>query len=830
MKPARALRGLLGSALWLGLGAAIVDAADAVPPEAGSVRERSAADRPVTPEQLAFFESKIRPVLVTSCYKCHSASSEKIKGGLLLDTREGIRKGGDTGAAVVPGNLEESVLVQAIRFQDDDLQMPPKQKLPDEVIADFERWVAMGAPDPRDGTVTAAAKGIDIEEGRRFWAFQPPRKATPPKIEDEAWPRSETDRYLLAALEAKGLKPVGDADKYTLLRRIWFDLIGLPPTPEEVDTFVKDESPAAFETVVDRLLAAPQFGERWGRHWLDVARFAESSGKQVNFNYPHAWRYRDYVIAAFNTDKPYNRFIKEQIAGDLLPAADLAQRAEQTIATGFLAVGAKSHVEPNPSQFQMDLADEQIDATSQAFLGLTVACARCHDHKFDPIPTRDYYAMAGIFRSTETCYGTIRIIQNNHPAAMLALVDSAQPSGIEPLSDQQLGQLRNQVAELVKSRAQLLKEGKLFNSGIRLATLQGQIALYEADGTPKRLAMGVRERERVQNSPILQRGEIDKPGELVPRGVVQVVTTSIPEIRQGSGRLELADWLASPENPLTARVMVNRIWLHLFGRGLVPTPDNFGAAGQQPSHPELLDHLAVTFMENGWSVKTLIRQLVLSRAYQLDSRFDARANEADPDNVLVWRMSKRRLEAEAVRDAMLAVSGQLDRAKPKGSAVARFGDGNSGAMQRAGAFDARLPVRSVYLPVLRNNFLDSLALFDFPDPGLIVAERATTTVPAQGLYLLNSPFVMRQAEMAATQLLSDSDVDCDCQRIRAAYLRVLNRPPTEEEQTAIEKFLASYGHGQATPSAHPAGPTDPQAVWAAIYQALFASAEFLYRG
>ena len=259
----------------------------------------------------------------TSCYKCHSASSEKIKGGLLLDTREGIRKGGDTGAAVVPGNLEESVLIQAIRFQDDDLQMPPKQKLPDEVIADFERWVAMGAPDPRDGTVTAAAKGIDIEEGRRFWAFQPPRKATPPKIEDEAWPRSETDRYLLAALEAKGLKPVGDADKYTLLRRVWFDLIGLPPTPEEVDTFVKDESPTAFETVVDRLLAAPQFGERWGRHWLDVARFAESSGKQVNFNYPHAWRYRDYVIAAFNTDKPYNRFIKEQIAGDLLPAADL---------------------------------------------------------------------------------------------------------------------------------------------------------------------------------------------------------------------------------------------------------------------------------------------------------------------------------------------------------------------------------------------------------------------------------------------------------------------------------------------------------------------------
>ena len=325
--------------------------------------------------------------------------------------------------------------------------------------------------------------------------------------------------------------------------------------------------------------------------------------------------------------------------------------------------------------------------------------------------------MAGIFRSTETCYGTNQIVQNFNPAPLLQVADPAQPSGIEPLSDQRLGQLRNQVAELIKARAQRQKEGKVFVQAFRLTALQGQIALYEADGTPKRLAMGVRERERVLNSPIYQRGEIDKPGELVPRGVVQVVTTSIPEIRQGSGRLELADWLASPENPLTARVMVNRIWLHLFGRGLVPTPDNFGAAGQPPSHPELLDHLAVTFMENGWSVKTLIRQLVLSRAYQLDSRFDARASEADPDNVLVWRMSKRRLEAEAVRDAMLAVSGQLDLAKPKGSAVARAGEGNSFGLHAAGAFDARLPVRSVYLPVLRNNFLDVAGTLRLPRPG-----------------------------------------------------------------------------------------------------------------
>ncbi len=787
------------------------------------------ADAPNTPEQVAFFESKIRPALVAKCYKCHAATAEKIKGGLVLDTRAGIRKGGDTGPAVVPGDLKESLLIQAIRHTDDALKMPPKEKLSDAVIADFERWVKMGAPDPRDGKAATVNKDIDVEKGRQFWAFQPPHKATPPAPKDKTWARTDIDRFLLTRVEAKGLKPVDDADKHTLLRRIYFDLIGLPPTPEEIEAFVGDSSPTAFENVVDKLLESPRFGERWGRHWLDVARFGETSGKQVNFNYPHAWRYRDYVIAAFNADKPYDRFVKEQIAGDLMPAASDKQRAEQIVATGFLAIGPKSHVERDPLQFELDLVDEQIDATSQAFLGLTVACARCHDHKLDPIAQQDYYAFAGIFRSTETCFGTIPLIQNNNSSVLIPLPkDSGQRPGMEPLSPGARKELQAQINDLRKTRTTLLKEGKLQGSpqgnftGVRLATLLARLDLFEENGTPKKLAMGVRERSKPEDSPLYQRGEVDKPEGTVPRGVVRVVSRSAPHISQGSGRLELADWLASRENPLVARVLVNRVWLHLFGQGLVPTPDNFGAAGQPPSHPELFDHLAVSFMDQKWSVKSLIRQLVLSHAYQLGSRYDAKGFEADPDNVLLWRMTPRRLEGEALRDAMLAVSGQLVLSPPPGSPVSRFGEGPSQVLQRAGAFDARLNCRSVFLPVIRNSYLESLSLFDFPDPGMIVSERATTTVPAQGLYLLNNPFVIRQSERIAEQLLAKPDGDST--RILLAYVRIVNRPPSDRERKAVEGFLASYPSAASGESSR-----STKDAWTAFCQALFASADFLYR-
>jgi cytochrome c553 len=799
-------------------------------PKALRPASQPGAQRPITLEQTRFFESKIRPVLMTKCNQCHATGAEKIKGGLLVDTSEGLRKGGDTGPAVVPGDLEESLLIAAIRYRDEALQMPPKAKLPVEVIADFEAWVMMGAPDPRGASSPApvASKGPDIEKGRQFWAFQPPRAVKPPQVKDASWPRTDVDRFVLGALEKRDLKPVADADRSALIRRVSFDLVGLPPAPEEVEAFVADRSPDAFARVVDRLLASSRFGERWGRHWLDVARYAESSGK-ANMMYPQAWRYRDWVIGAFNADMPYDQFVRQQIAGDLLPARDAQSQAEQTIATGFLALGSKTHNTQNRTQFLVDLADEQIEVTSHAFLGLTVACARCHDHKFDPIPQRDYYALSGIFQSTQTCYGTLPgLVQNANPSPLIELPeDSDMPSAVPNLPPGRRAPLEAQLAELIKTRDALTPEEnfspKGFQTRARLAMLRFRLASYKPDGTPRKYAMGVRERFEPIESPLYVRGELEQPGELVPRGLVQVLCQETPPaISEGSGRRELARWLVTRQNPLTARVMVNRIWLHLFGRGLVPTPDNFGAAGQSPSHPELLDTLAVSFMDQDWSVKRMIRQIVLSRAYQLASTHDPRDFEADPDNTLIWRMSPRRLEAEALRDAVLAISGKLVLEPPVGSAVAMAGEGLAGPF-RGFNQEAQEMHRAVYLTVVRDQLPESLSLFDFADPSLPSGERSTTSGPTQSLYLMNSPFVIRQAEAAADRLRAlDGD---DGERIRAAYLRFLARTPTVAELGRASEFLAKFAAGDAA-----TGPVEDRtkAAWTAFCQALFAGAEFRY--
>jgi hypothetical protein len=787
---------------------------------------KETAEKAPTSEQIAFFEKSIRPVLVRECYSCHAKTAEKVRGGLKLDTRDVLRKGGDSGAAIVPGDPKKSLLMLAIRHAEDVKPMPPKKKLADEVVADFEKWIAMGAPDPRDSGAKTVKVEIDIEKGRKFWAFQPVKKSTAPTVQNTAWPRSDIDRFLLAEMEAKGLRPVADADPRTLLRRLSFDLIGLPPTPEDAEAFVKDYQARprmALEKATDKLLASPQFGERWGRHWLDVARYAESSGRAANFSYPHAWRYRDYVIASFNADKPYDEFIREQLAGDLLTAKDDRQKAEYAIATGFLAVGPKSHNERNRQQFMMDVADEQIDATSQAFLGMTVACARCHDHKFDPIPQKDYYALSGIFRSTETCYGTVRLLQNNHPGTLIRLPKDADVVvPVEPLTaerresiNKQMKDLREQSSNITGDNAQIRR---LFLRN-RITILQSQLDSYDTDGTPKVLAMGVRDRAFGNDSRVYNRGELDQPGETVKRGFPQVMTTKQPTIGRGSGRLELADWIASKNNPLTARVMANRVWLHLMGRGLVPTPDNFGASGLPPSHPALLDHLALSFADHGWSVKKLIREIVLSRAYQLSSEYSAKNNDADPDNVLVWRMPKRRLEAEALRDAMLAVSGRIDLTPPKGSPVARAGEGQAGLRGRGGPGGDPIAAdthRTVYVSIVRDQVPEALTLFDFPDPSLIIGERATTTVPAQSLFLLNNPFVIRTAEAFAEKLLAlDGDDDA---KLTRAYQQCYARPPSKKELSNAQKFLAEYGKTQPR-----------RAAWIALAQALFASAEFSQR-
>ncbi|MGO9471395.1 MAG: PSD1 and planctomycete cytochrome C domain-containing protein [Isosphaeraceae bacterium] len=764
-------------------------------------------------------------MLATQCGKCHASTAAKLRGGLRVDSREGLRKGGDSGAAIVPGNPDESLLIRAIRYRDEELKMPPKAKLESAVVADFEAWVKMGAPDPRTGPAAVASRPpVDHAKGREFWSFRPPRRSLPPPVKRADWPRGDIDRFLLAALEARGLIPVADAERSRLLRRVTFDLSGLPPTPEEIDAFLADRSPDAFASAVDRLLASPRFGERWGRYWLDVARFAESSGK-TNFLYPQAWRYRDWVIASFNAGKPYDRFVREQIAGDLLPAEDDRRRADQLIATGFLALGSKAHDAENHGQFVLDVIDEQIEATTRAFLALTVACARCHDHKMDPISQRDYYALSGILRSTRTCSGTLPGVFPNFNASPLLELPSAAgaTSALLPLPPAQRAAMEERLADLIRQRDSIppgeANRDRFRRTNSILAMVRYRLAVDRKDGALRTFAMGARDRDEAVDSPLYVRGELDQPGEVVPRGLVRVLCNGPPDtIAAGSGRRDLANWLASSANPLTARVFVNRVWLHLFGRGLVPTPDNFGAAGQPPSHPELLDTLAVDFMADGWSIKRLIRRIVLSRAYRLDSAHDPHNFEVDPDDALVWRMSPRRLEAEAIRDAMLFVGGRLAPDPPVGSAVARAGEGLALFVRTAGV-DASDAHRSVYLPVIRDRVLEPLALFDFADPSIVTGERATTTGPAQALYFRNAPFVIRQAEALAERLRAVEGGGPS--RIDRAYRLAFARTPTDAERERALAFLRDF-------AARTKAPDPAREAMTAFCQALFAAAEFRY--
>ena len=800
--------------------------AAAVPPALSQATGAAAPQPPPTAEQSEFFEKKIRPVLVAKCYGCHSSKSKEAQGGLLLDTRDGLLRGGKSGKAVVPGDPGKGSLMAALRHQ--GLKMPPSEKLPEEVVASFEAWIRLGAPDPRTASASPV-EGVDLEKGRRFWAFQPVQRPSPPAVKDGSWPRSELDRFVLRGLEAVRLRPVPDAGRSALLRRLSFDLTGLPPTPEQVDYFLKDTAPNALEKAVDQMLGSPQFGERWGRHWLDVARYAESSGKESNVSYPHAWRYRDYVIASLNADKPYDRFVREQLAGDLLPARDDAQRAQQMVATGFLAIGPKSHNQRNLLQFELDLVDEQIDAFSQAFLGLTIACARCHDHKFDPISQADYYALAGIFRSTETCYGTVPVITNLRPSALIELPAGAQAPilvsggiGQRPVAlASQLDQLRQQERELFAEARRARMEGREFDPGIRLLRLRSQIALiegqlrnYDQEGRVRALAMGVRERFRIFNSPMYSRGEPDQPGEIVPRGTPRVFQTAAAIPSSTSGRRELAEWIASSQNPLTSRVMVNRIWTHLFGQGIVPTVDNFGVMGQRPTNPALLDYLASRFVEQGWSMKKLIREIVLSRTYGMSGRHDPANYAIDPDNQHLWRVSPRRLAAEEIRDAMLAASGRLDLRAPGGSAVALSGEGLARQASRRSFDEAASGMRSVYLSIVRDQLSEPLAAFDFAHPGQVTGKRDTTSTPTQALYLMNSPLVIGFADTFALRLSKEASRPEE--QVRRAYVLAFGRQPTAGETAAALRYL-----GAVAPDAQPG-----LATLSSFCHALFLSAEF----
>ncbi len=883
---------------------------------------------------LDFFEAKVRPVLVEHCASCHGKT--KVRGGLRLDSRAALLKGGESGPAIVPGHGDKSLLVAAVRHAK-DLRMPPKGKLPERAVADLVTWINRGAAWPAvpetGGEATLRVHGGPITAAdRAFWSFRPVVDPSVPPVKDAGWARKPLDNFVLAQLDAKGLRPVPPASKRALLRRATFDLTGLPPTPKEIDDFLADESPTAFARAVDRLLASPHYGERWGRHWLDVARYGEDQAHTFQARtYPHGHRYRDWVIKAFNRDLPYDRFLVHQVAGDLV---DDGPATERLAALGFFATGPVYYMDAGEKKVaEAAELDDRIDTLTRGFLGLTVSCARCHDHKFDPIPTQDYYSLAGVFRASqykvaylappdvaaafEQAQGRVR----NQDASIKRFLDGESTRVAEGMSDQvaryavaawKLQTRRNSKANLApavvageekllapvldkwsrylfrrgsdtrahladwrKALAGLDANRDLSKDEAALARVGAAAARFQADlqailrerdklaagksakALPPAKAALLREvfspqglfrleprqvedrlsapakakladlraelrrlRASVPPTPpqahsltegapgdmrVYLRGNPHKEGDVAPRRFLRILAgDNPPRFTAGSGRLELARALASPDNPLTARVMVNRVWAWHFGKGLVGTPSNFGLLGERPTHPELLDHLAARFVASGWSIKALHREIMLSATYQLGNERDERNVQADPANRLYWRKDRQRLDVEAWRDSLLAVSGNLD---------ASLG----GPSQNLASGGNRR--RTVYGAVSRHNLDPLLRLFDFPDPNLSSEKRPTTIVPLQQLFVLNSPFMVEQARALAKGLAGPDNAS----RIRAAYLRLYGRPARDWEVRLGLDFLAAPeekpGPGEMRPSLTP---------WEQYAQALLGANEFTF--
>ncbi len=792
-----------------------------------------AAQPQPTSEQIRFFEANIRPLLAEKCLKCHGG--RKQWGGLRLDSREALMKGGESGAAIIPGNPDESLLIELILETDKDVRMPKDGQLTKRQIDDLGRWIEMGAPYP------ASTTGTQHKRDPNHWAFHPPKEQPLPNVKNSNWPQTPIDHFILATLEAAGITPTPRADRRTLIRRVTFDLIGLPPTPQEIDAFLADESPGAFVRVVDRLLASQRYGERWGRHWLDVARFADSNGFDENIAHANAWRYRDYVVESFNRDKPFDRFVTEQLAGDLLPFDSETQQHEQLIATGFLSIGPKVLAETDQAKMRMDIIDEQIDTTGRAFMALTLGCARCHDHKFDPIDTADYYGLAGIFKSTLTMTKYTKVAEwHEH------LLPSAEAKATKAAFEARIAAKKKAIAELegradsgaglqpARNKQQDDKAGSKPAPQIeaQLKKLKEELAALEKEGPNLPSAMGVTE-DKIVDVAIHLRGDPLKLGEVVPRHAPPVLRgPHVPEFSdKQSGRRELADWLVDPNHPLTARVIVNRVWRWHFGKGLVRSIDNFGLLGERPSHPELLDWLARRFVADGWSIKSLHRMIVMSSTYQQSSnrsRETSGENESlttsaagDPDNRLFSRADVRRLEAEAIRDAILATSGQLDTTMG-GSLLklknrAYFFDHTSKDLT---TYDSRR--RSLYLPVVRNHVYSVFQLLDFPDPAVTSGDRATTVVASQALLMLNSDIVMQAAGSFAERLIAD--LDNDDLRLTRLYAIAFGRPPTPDERLADLAFLNSVEQAQSNENAD----MQRKKAWSTLCHVVLASNEFLY--
>ena len=773
-----------------------------------------------------FFETKIRPLLVEHCYECHSAERGKTKGELALDSRAGWQRGGASGAALVPGDVEGSLLIQAVRRGDADTAMPPKKALAADAVQALEQWVKLGAPDPRESAKTSPA----LASADTLWSLKPVRNPPVPKLADSEWPRTDVDAFVLAALREKKLAPAADASPEVLARRLWMVLTGLPPTLVEINAFKRDMKSAdnaerALAKWADQLIESPRFGEKWARHWLDVARYAESNGKALNNGLPYAWRYRDWVIAALNADKPIDRFLTEQIAGDLLAASAQTERDTLNIATGFLAIGSKEQFggcgNRSVAEVQPEWVDDQLNVLGRGILGINIACSRCHDHKFDPVPQRDYYALAGIFFSTEilsgrkggkaTEFGQKRIVDPD----LVPLGDPGVLEKLKPAAERitaiqkKLTPLQTKVAQAEGAERKRLNE--------EIAPLKAEAESLQQGLPSVEWAFGLREADKIANTTLRIRGVWNQPGDEVPRGFLSTVRfPAAPKIvAQSSGRLEVAQWLTHPEHPLTARVFVNRVWQQVFGQGIVATTDNFGMRGEPPSHPELLDFLAHRFMHaQGWSLKQLVRDLVLSRTFRQTSApaDTAAAFAADPANRLLGRMNSRRLDAEMIRDSVLASSGRLDLTPRQGTAPMLMEKLFAGLSQKdittLRESESRELHRAIYLTIIRNETLDeTLAAFDFPNNDEPATQRETATVPSQALLLMNHPLVVESARHLAEEILRHTKNDAG--RVRQAFIRVLSREPSAEESQDGVAFL------QAAPDS-----------LALLCQGIFQSAEF----
>ena len=971
-KPLKILKivGLVGFAVW----ATSLSASDQPDSKTTAPNQPPA----IAAEDLQFFEARIRPVLVVQCYSCHSHAASKasrLKGGLMLDSRDGLLRGGDSGPALNSREPAKSLLLEALRHE--SVKMPPQGKLPANVIADFERWVSRGAPDPRHGAAaTTVRKGIDLEAGRQHWSFRPVGKPVVPDLgRHVAAPGSSIDAFVLSKLHDLKIDPADDADRSTLVRRVYFDLVGLPPAPEEIDEFLVDESPDAYERLVDRLLASPLFGERWGRRWLSVARFGESLTLR-GMVFQEAWRYRDYVIDSFNRDRSFGRFIVEQLAGDLLPAETLEDRQRQRIATTYLTLGNVNLEEQDKRQLQMDVVDDQLDAISRGFLAQTVTCARCHDHKFDPIPTRDYYALAGILANTKTIehanvskwlefplplepereayfaqheaviatvrdkikstQDALKLLADKNPQKTVApkiiaakelpgiVVDDSQAKlvgdwqksqysksyvGDGYLHDQNTGKGKKTITllpELQKAgryevrfaytpgdnrsdavpvtifsadgektvtvnekqtppidehfislgqyRFELNGQGFVIvsNEGTtghvivdavqflpvdmlngqerpiskpdvattppqpnperseqlnqELKRLQLELEQLQKNGPRRPMFMSVQEEKQIGDISIHVRGSVHNTGERVPRGFLQVTLMGTAPVAPAaqSGRRELGEWIASPDNPLTSRVLVNRIWYWLFGAGLVRTPDNFGTTGEPPTHPELLDHLVGRLLARDWSVKQVVREIVLSRTYRQSSIPTRQQRLVDPENQWLSHQNRRRLDPECLLDAILTTNGRLQY--EIGGKTIRTGTNEDYGYRH------ETTRRAVYWPVFRNALPEIFEVFDFADPSVPTGVRHTSTVAPQALFALNDEWVTSESQFAARRFLAKSPAD-DAGRIDRAFRLTLGRRPTPREATLAAESLKNRPAEQG---------------WAALFQALFATIDFRY--